>query len=92
MTSAQLLAYVPGMTYRQLDHWVSRGYLKPDNPHPGNGVARSFRAVEARIAAEMFRLVRSGTLPAVAAVVAREEVLAPSVSVTSGLGWPELAR
>jgi DNA-binding transcriptional MerR regulator len=29
-------------TYRQLDHWVRKGYLHPENPEPGSGSVRRF--------------------------------------------------
>jgi DNA-binding transcriptional MerR regulator len=80
MTSADLLNQVPGLTYRMLDHWCTRGYLKPDTAHPGKGRERQFADDEVRVAQTMHHLVSRGVLPAAAAALARRE---------TGTGWPE---
>ncbi len=64
-----------GITYRQLNHWVIRGYLRPDQERRSSGVARSWTAAELEVARRMGRLVRAGLTPERAIVFARD-------------GWP----
>jgi len=63
-----------GITYRQLDHWTSSGYLNADNNRPGNGHHRRYPDTEHRIADLMARLVTIGMAPAQAAVIGRASV------------------
>jgi hypothetical protein len=69
-----------GITYRQLDHWSTVGYLRPiflggenhDIPAgPGSGHWRDWPAEELRGAREMGRLTAAGLIPEVAHRVAR---------------------
>jgi DNA-binding transcriptional MerR regulator len=60
-----------GLTYRQVDHWCARGYLRPDEAHPGVGYARNFTADEVRIAVVMARLTRKGISVETAECIAR---------------------
>lgn len=60
-----------GITYRQLDHWVVKGWLLPDTGRTGQGVPREWPERELRIARAMVRLVDAGMRPDVAAVIAR---------------------
>jgi len=70
-----------GATYRQLDHWVRSGYLKP-NCAGGSGFVREWPKGELRVANTMARLVAAGLPPALAARVARgEREIAPGVKV-----------
>lgn len=75
-----------GATYRQLDHWCRRGYLKPGRRDygwgTGSGVPRVWPEPEIQVAVTMARLVRAGLTPAAAEKVARGEFdLAPGVRV-----------
>lgn len=78
----------PGMSYRQLDYWVRRGYLRPGNADAGSGSTRQWPAEELRVAALMARLVDAGLQPATACVVARANrnryELAPGIVVRIG--------
>lgn len=58
------------MTYRQLDHWVRRGYLHPRGGE-GSGHHRKWPPDEVEVGVRMAVLVRSGYLPAAAARLAR---------------------
>lgn len=71
MPSAQPLIDTGLVTYRQLDLWVRRGYLKPANTTPGSGFRRDWSDGELLVAARMGRLVRAGLEVDVAANVAR---------------------
>lgn len=71
-----------GATYRQLDHWCRRGYLRPAGEGLGQGRPRTWPAEEVRVVAVMVRLVAAGLAPPVAAQVARGRVdIAPGVRV-----------
>lgn len=64
------------ISYRQLDHWVRRGYLRPRPRHmpedaSGSGYPISFDDAELAIAVSMGALVRAGLKPDVAARLAR---------------------
>jgi MerR-like DNA binding protein len=75
----------PGMSYRQLDYWVRRGYLRPGNVGAGSGSTRVWSKDELRVASLMARLVQAGLPPATASMVARSRgarfELAPGVVV-----------
>ena len=55
-----------GITYRQLDHWVRRGYLKPDNLDGGSGHLRTFPIRELSVAWMMAKLTAAGVTPTAA--------------------------
>ncbi|GAA3550586.1 hypothetical protein GCM10022419_033550 [Nonomuraea rosea] len=59
-----------GLTYRQLDHWTRRGWLRPAHAG-GTGNARVWPAAELQIADLMRRLTRAGLAAAAAAQAAR---------------------
>jgi hypothetical protein len=40
LTAAETLDAVPGLTYRQLDHWISCGYLPGIPARTGSGYPR----------------------------------------------------
>lgn len=74
-----------GVSYRQIDHWVRRGWLRPDQPIPGSGNPREWTNEELDVARRMAALVNAGISPAVAADAARkggEAWLSPHVKVT----------
>jgi DNA-binding transcriptional MerR regulator len=73
-----------GITYRQLDHWIRRGHLHPDNATAGSGIAREWSNDELAVAVRMARLVKAGLSPEHAARAAREgdeAWLSPNVKV-----------
>lgn len=75
-----------GATYRQLDHWIRRGWLTVDHTG-GTGNRREWSSHEITIAALMVRLVNAGLRPEAAARVARgDPLLAPGVRVEVTLG------
>lgn len=63
-----------GITYRQLDYWTRRGYLRPDNAGCGSGRQRRWSAAEQRICTLIIRLCRAGLDLGRAAEVARQAV------------------
>lgn len=78
---------IEGATYRQVDFWVRRGYLRPDDAQPGSGYARQWSDEELAVGARMARLVAAGLTPAVASKVARESgpvVVQPGVLLALG--------
>ena len=58
-----------GITYRQLDHWVHRGWIRATGH--GQGVDRHIPPGELQVLTHMVRLVHAGFIPRVAAVYAR---------------------
>lgn len=78
------LALPDGISYRQLDYWVRRGYLRPGNADLGPGFRRTWDDDERRVATLMARLVRAGVSVEAAHRVARAGgslELAPGVRV-----------
>ena len=71
MTDSATLADRIGITYRQLDHWARKGWLRADNPNPGHGHPRRFSATEARVAEHMATLVSYGLTVEAAHFLAR---------------------
>lgn len=59
-----------GLTYRQLDHWTTQGYLTPAEPNPGTGRRRTWTVDQLEIAGRMARLSRLGLTLAIAHRVA----------------------
>lgn len=76
------------ITYRQLDHWVRRGWLRPDVDNVGSGRRRTFPPAELVVARTMGALTAAGIAPRSAERIARGEQLAPGVRVVVEL--PEL--
>lgn len=76
-----------GATYRQLDYWARKGYLRPSQPGKreddyGSGFARRWTDEEIRVAALMARLANAGLPPALAARIARgDHEIGPGVFV-----------
>ncbi len=68
-----VLAGVPA-TYRQIDHWVRAGYLRPQGGI-GTGNPREWTREELRVFRRMARLVNAGLQPAAAAKAARAGAL-----------------
>lgn len=66
--------HVVGLSYRQLDYWTRRGYLRSDgNPMPGSGRPRTWSEHEVAIARAMVRLIGCGFTVSAAARLARDE-------------------
>lgn len=64
-----------GITYRQLDHWCTVGYLMAEWPDgEGSGRYRYFAPTEVRIAQQMRRLLAAGLQAETAALIAREVI------------------
>lgn len=76
------------ITYRQLDHWVRKGWLRPDVDDVGSGYRRTFPPAELDVARVMGALTAAGMTPRAAERVARGEPLASGVRVVVEL--PEL--
>lgn len=80
MTHAEIVAV--GLSYRRLDYWSRRGWLKPANPDCGSGSSRVWPAGEVVVAQVMHLLVSAGVAPGAAARAARNGgVLAAGVRV-----------
>lgn len=72
---------VDGVSYRQLDYWSTKGWLRPTGGG-SQGVARHWSEAELAVARTMGLLVGFGLKPAVAARVARgEQQIGPGVKV-----------
>lgn len=69
------LPAVYGFTYRQLDWWTRRGYVRPADRFPGSGNSREWPGGELEIARRIAQLVKAGIAVSVAARFARD-------------GWP----
>lgn len=61
-----------GATYRQLDYWVSRGYLQPANTGLGSGYSWLWSPQEVEVVRRMVALVGCGLTPEAAARAARD--------------------
>jgi DNA-binding transcriptional MerR regulator len=66
------------ISYRQLDYWTRRGYLRPDVPDPGSGAIQTWSREECDVARLMQRLIHAGLSVSKSARVARAAVYAPS--------------
>ncbi len=62
-----------GLTYRRLDVWTSKGWLRPENGlNPGSGRERRYPHSELQIGALMVRLTDEGVEVETAARIARD--------------------
>jgi hypothetical protein len=67
------LAQQLGVSYRQVHHWTTRGYIVPEGGTlPQGGVALEFNAKETKILRVMACLVQYGMKPEYAADIARQ--------------------
>jgi hypothetical protein len=71
-TVGQRAMVATGATYRQLDYWTRRGYLRAANPWPGSGHRRRWPAREQRVCALIVRLLDVGIDLHLAVRIARE--------------------
>lgn len=69
MISTDEVAAATGTTYREIDHWVRKGYVNASQPAKGSGHPRGFSVEDVIFAACVATLVRFGVRPNVAAVV-----------------------
>ena len=83
--SAAAVAQRVGATARQVDHWTRRGYLQPENLHPGIGQPLRYPHSEVAVAALMVRLVQGGVQPGKAHPLARALLAAPTAMLGPGL-------
>ncbi|MFI6296736.1 MerR family transcriptional regulator [Nonomuraea sp. NPDC050790] len=74
-----------GLTYRKLDWWTRRGWLRPVHAG-GSGTSRVWPQPELQIADLMRRLTRAGLAPEAAAEAARACVEGQRLLVTIGPG------
>lgn len=75
MVISEILASIPGLTYRQLDHWITKGYIRPvPGSRRGYGFQRSLSPKEVRVLRTMFELVQDGVNPEQAVKMARRHV------------------
>jgi hypothetical protein len=70
-----------GIGYRQLDHWIRKGYIR--GGLPGSGHPRDLPGAEVEVLRYMAALVNSGVHPTMAAPIARR--LAAGETVPLGL-------
>lgn len=80
------IAGVAGITYRQLDYWTNRGFLRSTNTATGRGRPRQYHRVEQHVAAVMARLTAGGIPATAAAVYARDYVERGITTFTLGGG------
>jgi len=73
------------ISYRQLDHWVRKGFLRPDVDNVGSGRRRTFPPGELAVARVMGALAAAGMTPRAAERVARGGQLAPGITVSIAL-------
>jgi hypothetical protein len=71
--NSEQVASIAGITKRQLDNWVTKGWLKPTvvSGQGWGGTQREFDGKEAEVARLMGRLTRAGLYPNYAHKVAR---------------------
>lgn len=62
-----------GLTYRQINYWAKRDWLRADDVRPGSGRARTYPASELEVAATMRRLTAAGVTPEAAHRAARSD-------------------
>jgi DNA-binding transcriptional MerR regulator len=94
--SAAHVCALAGITYRNLDYWLRRGFIDLDPEHPdptgrGSGYPRRFTPQEADRFVLLARLVRAGFRVETAADVARKVARAPGdrVEVVGGI-WVQV--
>jgi len=72
---AEILNAPGGPSYRQIEYWVDKGYLRPEGAgNEGDRAMWSWPPAEQRVAVAMGRLVADGLRPDVAERIARLQV------------------
>lgn len=61
-----------GITYRQLDYWINKGHVRPDEPKPGSGYTRRYSPEEIEIVRKIKANLDCGYALHAAARLARE--------------------
>jgi hypothetical protein len=84
--TSEAVTAAAGISYRQLDHWTRRGYLRPAaDTGNGPGHCREWSSTERAVACLMAALVRAGLEPQAAALIARSGrsrfTLAPGIMI-----------
>jgi hypothetical protein len=84
--ASEAVAAAAGISYRQLDHWTRRGYLRPAaDTGNGSGRWREWSTAELAAACLMAALTRAGLEPRAAALIARSGRsrvdLAPGIAI-----------
>ena len=75
MIVSEILASITGLTYRQLDHWITKGYLRTvEGTRRGYGFQRALSPREVRVLRVMHELVQDGVNPEQAVKMARRHV------------------
>ena len=72
--NSQRMLQRSGVSYRQLDHWTTKGWLQLTTASRGTGTSRDWAEREDYVAMTMNALVRIGLKAEQAAVFAREAV------------------
>lgn len=93
MTTTNEAAKLAGVSYRQLDYWITCGYIRLNDPNPGSGQPRRLPASQLAILLRMAELVRAGMNAEPAARLARRlrregEIRVGRFTITD---WPEEA-
>jgi hypothetical protein len=88
MKSVASIADETAISFRQLDHWIVKGYLKAtsDGEQTGTGHRRYLSAKEQIIFESMAALVLAGVRPEVAALIARRGAPGGSEAFSSLVG------
>lgn len=93
MTSDEFLEACPGLTYRRLDHWTRKGYLRPrERPRDTSGYVRCWAPGEVPVAAVMMALTAAGFLPDTAAQVARALAFTTELKMAPGVYLKVVAK
>ena len=80
LTTAQVAELVR-VSYRQLDHWVGKGYLTIGEPHPGSGGHRRWLPDDVMRARVFAELVHAGVRPESITEALPTAALAPTLGV-----------
>lgn len=93
-TATDLIMIRAGISYRQLDYWVNKGWVEPRYRHRNgdpadrgkSGYVRDFTDHEAQVIVHMGRLTAAGVRPDAAAKAARSMVNAGLEQAVLGRG------
>lgn len=83
-SSLQVVDSIPGLTYRQLDYWITAGLIAPSTRAIGSGYPREIPDAEVAVIRLMADLVAEGLTPTRAAQVARS-LIADGSAAFAGL-------
>lgn len=74
MRSLDVVGIAPGVTYRQLDYWITGGLVQASTPAIGSGFPRDIPDSEVEVVRIMAELTREGIAPTKAAAIARSVI------------------